>query len=137
MMTQSRHLSSPLSALHLPMLVPGWLSSSQVQDPRRKGAFPQQWLQKKQSREGTGLGHILGSWPPKGNQGVSETSGKGRCRWIQLDGDRWVEVLSLTCSCGGEVGGRQMWDWAFFLLNTGSSLARGLGRWQWAVSPEG
>lgn len=29
-----------------------------------------------------------------------------------------------------------MWDWAFFLLNRGSSPARGLGRWQWVVSPE-
>lgn len=104
MMTQSRHLSSPLSALHLPMLVPGWLSSSQVQDPRRKGAFPQQWLQKTQG------GHWIGShtWQlaPQRESGCSSDFWQGQvpvapAGWGQVGGG-FITHLRLRGRSGGQ-----------------------------------
>lgn len=70
--------------------------------PGGKKPFPNSGC--RSPREDTGLGHTLGSWLPKGNQGAAETAGKGRCRWPQLGGDRWVEVLSVTCGWWGAGG---------------------------------
>lgn len=123
---------SPLRPVS-PTLVPGRLSSSQLQAPGRNGVFSQRWLQKSHGRHWV---TCRADGSPEGIKVLLRLLVKGRGQWLRGSGARVWRFRQSPAAAGSGAGGRQTWDWGFPPLSAGSSLARGLGTRRRAVRRE-